>query len=208
MKHCLFYLIGFQQGNNDFKVTALNLTYYFYNPLQPNQPTTIKSNTIQDLKYIDFNAIKDTIILIHGWADSGQGGLVTAVRSALFEGDHDLNIIGVDWSTVWKNSNIQQFRATRAGETGKLIAEFLEDMAKIHQMDFSKVKIVCHSAGGPVTSAVGAALRGEIDSIVGLDTNNISPSDADFVQVRTTDCIFINFAIFVNQYFSITRQGE
>lgn len=164
-------------------VSPLDMTYYFYNIQNADKPVEVKSNNMNAMKETHFSGSKETMILIHGWGDSAKGLLVKTVKNEVFGGKHDLNVIGLDWSPIWKNGTINDFRKKAAKEAGKFIAEFLGVLVKDHGLKYNKLTIVGHSAGGPVSAGIGSALNGEVYNIVGLDTNTIKKSDAKFVEV-------------------------
>lgn len=160
------------------------MTYYFYSLQNPNTPIEVKSDKVDAMKNTHFDSAKDTIILIHGYGDSAQGLLVKTVKNDIVAAKRDLNIIGLDWSPIWKNNPSKDFFTKNAQKAGKFIAEFLAVLAKEYRLKYSALTIVGHSAGGPISGAIGASLNGEVKNIVGLDTSGIKKSDAKFVEVR------------------------
>lgn len=158
------------------------MTYHFYSSVNAENPVIVKFNSTNQLNNKTFNGLRNTIILIHGWGDSAKGLLVKTVKNAILSGRYDYNIIGLDWSPVWKNSTVEVFKATLAKEIGKCVASFLNTLQKDFKLHLSNLTLAGHSAGGPVCGGIGSAIKG-IKHIVGLDTNSISKTDADFVQV-------------------------
>lgn len=164
-------------------VSPLDMTYYFYSLQNPDTPVEVKSNTVDAVKKTHFDASKDTIILIHGYGDSAQGLLVKVVKNDIVAAKQDLNIIGLDWSPIWKNNPAGDFFKKNAPIAGKFIAQFLGVLSKSYGLKYSKLTIVGHSAGGPISGAIGLNLDGEVKNIVGLDTSGINKTDAQFVEV-------------------------
>lgn len=159
------------------------MTYYFYSLQNPNNPVEVKSDKVDTMKNTHFESSKDTMILIHGYGDSAQGLLVKTVKNDILDAKRDINIVGLDWSPIWKNNPSKDFFTKNAHLAGKFIAEFLEVLVKNYGLKLSKLTIVGHSAGGPISGAIGASLNGEVKNIVGLDTRGINKTDAQFVEV-------------------------
>lgn len=141
------------------------------------------------VKTTHFDGSKDTIILIHGYGDSAKGLLVKTVKNDLVRGKRDLNIIGLDWSPLWKD------KTKSTAKAAVFIAEFLNTLVKDHGMKYSHLTIVGHSAGGPVSAAIGKQLKGQVQNIVGLDTIGIAKTDAKFVEV--TNVSSFNTFVFI-----------
>lgn len=164
-------------------VTPGDMTYYFYGLKNPTEPQEIKWNNVNDLRHGHFNASKYTLILIHGYNDSAQGLLVKTVKNELLNAKQDLNIIGLDWSPIWKNNNPSDFYSKLAPKAGEYIGHFFNQLLILFDLDYSKVTIAAHSAGGPIAGAFGETVNGYVKHIVGLDTSGINKTNAHFVEV-------------------------
>lgn len=172
-------------------VSPLDLTYYFYNLQNPDSPIEIKSNNTDKVRNTHFDSSKETIILIHGYGHDAQGALVKTVKNKIINEVIDVNIIGLDWSSIWKTGHSTDFFHI-VPEIGVYAAEFLTVLATKYGLDYSNLTIVGHSAGGPISGATGSALKGKVKYILGLDTYNITQSEAEFVEVSMKIIICIN----------------
>lgn len=159
------------------------MTYYFYSLQNPDKPVEVKSNNIDAIKKTHFNGSKETLILIHGWFDTASGLLVQTVKKEIIAGNHDINLIGLDWSPIWRNTSNHEPWEIKSGKAGRFIADFLGVLARDYGLKYSKLTITGHSAGGPVSAGIGSALDGQVKRIVALDTENVTKSEAKFVEV-------------------------
>lgn len=173
----------FSENEGLGEVSASDMTYYFYSLKNPVNPVKVTANNTAPMKQTNFNASKDTLILVHGWGDTGNGFFVRDVMKAVVAGSHDLNVIGVDWSPVWGNTSNHEAWEIKSRKTGKFIADFLEVLAKDYGLKYSNLTITGVSAGGPVAAGMGYALQGAVRAIIALDTENVTKSDAKYVQV-------------------------
>lgn len=170
--------------------TAADLTYFFYSQKSPNG-VAIKPAAISALGNTDFQASKDTIFIIHGWKNTHESDVNSHIREGIIKG-HDINVFVVDWSpAAGKNYISAQGSVVRIGQ---FVADFINSLVSTYKLSLSKVKFVGHSLGAHVSGNAGAALKGSVDRIVGLDpagplfsvgniNNRLDPTDAKFVQV-------------------------
>lgn len=98
-------------------------------------------------------------------------------------GKHDVNIIIIDWSKVWKN-NDSKYVISSAGVVGGYMAAFIKELVKSFSLDLSKTILVGHSFGGLYIGKTGGALGGQVKALVALDPYpGATKSDGKFLQV-------------------------
>lgn len=163
-------------------MTIKDIAYYFYNLQNAEIPVEVLSNDTKAIKNTHFDGSKETMILVHGGGDSAKGLLVKTVKNSILGAKIDMNVIGLDWSLIQKHNTGKNVYAC-AKRAGEIIADFLDVLVKDHGLKFSKLSFVGHSAAGPFCAAVGSTLKGELKTIVGLDTSGIRKEDAKFVEV-------------------------
>lgn len=98
-----------------------------------------------------------------------------------------------DWSpAAGKNYVSAQGSVVRVGQ---FVADFINSLVSTYKINLDNVKFVGHSLGAHISGNAGAALKGRVDRIVGLDPagplfsvkntdNRLDPTDAKFVQVK------------------------
>lgn len=157
----------------------------FYSLKNPENPIIVPSDKTGEIKNTHFDASKETIFLVHGGGGNTSGPLVQKVKAAVAKVKLDVNVIGVDW-LGFQNRNQKINVYTCADFFGILVAKFLTVLTKDHGLKLAKMTMVGHSIAGKFMTNIGSQLKGEIRSIVGLETCAISRKDAKFVEV----CIY------------------
>lgn len=76
-------------------VSPLDLTYYFFNIQNADKPVEVKSDKTDTIKNSHFDGAKETLLLIHGWANTGLGELTQEVKDVAFKAKIDINVIGL-----------------------------------------------------------------------------------------------------------------
>lgn len=158
------------------------LKYFFYNLQNANAPIEIQWNATNEIKKTYFNASKHTVLLIHGFGDYGNGTMVEIIKNQIVAAKRDVNIIGIDWSPLWIYYNDREI-LNELKMAGWYCSVFFKTLKNSFNLDFTKLTVAAHSIGGSIAAYLGFYLFGEIQYMVGLDTNGINKSHAQYITV-------------------------
>jgi len=178
----------------------MGVKFFFYSKAN-NKPITIKAydNSIQDT---DFDPVKPTKIIVHGWGDFPYHPDYIKMREAVMAAG-DYNIILVDWASAaghWDRNIFQSFANVRS--VGAMLAHLISTLKRHHEMSLQDVHMICSHLGAQVCGAAGKEIKrlehekvGRISvadavgvSFEGQSTNvRLDKSDADFVDVIHCD---------------------
>jgi pimeloyl-ACP methyl ester carboxylesterase len=139
------------------------------------------------------NLSRPVAFLVHGWFDDVNR---TWVRTTIADYVKyvDTNACAVDWSLLARVE--YTLAASRTVKIGERVADFIK-ILQSRGVGLDNVTIVGHSMGAHIAGFAGAALKGGIREIIGLDPaglgkffrerGRLDPTDAKFVQVLHTD---------------------
>lgn len=177
-----------------------DLTYYLYTR-NSETPHVVKTPYAQ-FSTTNFDSKKNTFVIVHGWVDDHTADVNTLVRSALFS-KYDVNVIIVDWNPIASQSYSTAQNSVKA--VGNYVASFISNLSSGSGISLSSITLIGHSLGAHIVGNAGAALKGQISHIIGLDpaspsftvadiTNRLDPTDAQFVQIIHTNGRFLGFS--------------
>jgi pancreatic triacylglycerol lipase len=173
-----------------------DVTLYMYTKGNPSTAEVLRINDLQDLKNSrNFDSGRDNIFLIHGWTDSQAGDMPLVVRQAILN-VADMNVFVVDWSKP--AGQLYSDAVASVPIVGGFLGGYINKMMGEFSLSPNKFRLVGYSLGAHVAGCTGAAVNGQVWSIVGLDSagplftvsntnNRLDPSDAQFVQVIHTN---------------------
>lgn len=158
--------------------------YLFYSLQNPNNPIIIPSNKPDEVSKTHFSRSKETIFFVHGSGGNSSGPLVQTVTRVITKAKMDVNIIGVDWRKFQlRNKETNIYNCSKL--FGKIVGDFLKEMAKKFGLDYSKLVMVGHSIAGTFCNDIGYNINGQAKSIVGLETCSFK-NTAKFVEVSVS----------------------
>ncbi|XP_060516291.1 pancreatic triacylglycerol lipase-like isoform X7 [Cylas formicarius] len=184
--------------------TEADMTFHFFDPSNPSRGTAIKSSQIPYiLSLTGFDNRRDTLVIIHGWRNHYQSPVNDIIKNAALS-NHNLNVIVVDWSPIAGSNYLTAQRAVT--RVGQYVGTFLTRLESQIGLSLARTTIVGHSLGAHITGNAGAATRGRIRYLVGLDpagplfserdtSNRLDPTDGQFVQVIHTNDGVLGFGI-------------
>lgn len=153
-----------------------------------------------------FNKANPTVVLVHGFANSGDSGWpVDAKTELLAHGSY--NVIAVEWSQL-AVAPLYPAAVAFVPQVGALTASLLDWLHNTAGMDASGVQAVGHSLGAHVAGAIGQNLKSfRLPFITGMDpagpeffdepaSNRLDKTDANFVQIiHTNGCNVLNACV-------------
>ncbi|CAG9830945.1 unnamed protein product [Diabrotica balteata] len=182
--------------------TSLNLTcspsdvkYLFFSRSNPDRGIEIHSNNIHKLERTSFTPNRETVFIIHGWKGSHEADHNYHIREYTLN-RHDVNVFVVDWSPI--AGKLYVIAKNLVKKVGGFVADFVRSLVNEYGLQLGRLKFVGHSLGAHVCGNAGAALNGQVDTIVGLDPagplfkrfrtdNRIDREDAVNVQIIHTN---------------------
>ncbi|XP_050503652.1 lipoprotein lipase-like [Diabrotica virgifera virgifera] len=175
--------------------SASDVTYFFFSKTNSDSGVEIHNNNVEKLATTSFTPKRETIFVVHGWLGSYESDVNSLVRENMLK-NHDVNIFVVDWSPIASDQYI--FAQSQVRRVGEYVADFVRSLINEYSLQLDKLTFVGHSLGAHVCGNAGAALNGQVDTIVGLDPagplfiasykdNRIDKDDAINVQVIHTN---------------------
>ncbi|XP_050738746.1 pancreatic lipase-related protein 2-like [Eriocheir sinensis] len=144
-----------------------------------------------------FNSADPTVVLVHGFANSGNGSWpVDAKTELLTLGSY--NVIAVEWSQL-AAAPFYPTAVASVPQVGALTASLLDWLHDAAGMDASGVQAIGHSLGAHLSGATGQNLKSfRLPFITGMDpagpsffnepaSSRLDKTDADFVQIIHTN---------------------
>uniref|UniRef100_A0A6P7GKZ8 Hepatic triacylglycerol lipase-like n=1 Tax=Diabrotica virgifera virgifera TaxID=50390 RepID=A0A6P7GKZ8_DIAVI len=167
----------------------------------PDIGTKVTEET-SDALIIDKNI--PTILICHGWTTDDTSVWYRPLRDEYFKLGLHINIIYLNWSKA--GNQTYDIACANCKPVGKFIAQFLI----ASKVDLCKVHLVGHSLGAQLTGFIGKSIvaltGGKIGRITALDpaspkwnetdmldSERLTWSDADFVDVIHTDMKLLGF---------------
>ncbi|KAJ8928297.1 hypothetical protein NQ314_019152 [Rhamnusium bicolor] len=183
------------------KAYASDVKYHYFSRDNPTKAIVVGHKDARVFAKTDFNASRDTLLIIHGWTGDSTAEVNIGVRKAVLA-KHDINVFVIDWGPAAKRN----YAAAKwvVSDIGEYIADFLKTLVSTYHLKISRVACVGFSLGAHVCGNVGESLNGQLGHIVGLDpasplflilkkSGRLDSSDAKFVQVIHTSTT-ISFA--------------
>ncbi|XP_060604009.1 inactive pancreatic lipase-related protein 1-like isoform X2 [Ruditapes philippinarum] len=161
----------------------------------PVEAQELKYQDIASIQDSNFDASRQTKVLIHGFMSSKDTSPVIANLSVAFLKQGDYNVIGVDWSKGAKKLYPKAVANTRL--VGAVVAQLIKVLLGKFEMDVKTLHVIGHSLGAHTAGYVGTRIPG-IPRITGLDPAgplftktdpavHLDPSDALFVDAIHSD---------------------
>lgn len=113
---------------------------------------------------MNFDTLKDTVVLIHGWRDGPNTSMPREVGDA-YLGSRDINVVVVDWSKMATSPYVTVALSTT--QVGTEIADFIQFLIENINLDMNRTSFVGHSLGAHVAGVAGRLLDGLVSSITG-----------------------------------------
>ncbi|XP_077987391.1 pancreatic lipase-related protein 2-like [Glandiceps talaboti] len=170
---------------------TVNTGFWLYTWDNRDVPQIIDRMDADSLLNSNFDRLKDTKFLIHGWVNSGETEWVVKVREAFLNSTEDLNIIAVDWFGGAFAAYPQAVSNTQlVGAEVDAFIRFLDDL--LGEYLPSKVHLIGHSLGAQCSGHAGERSP-DIGRITGLDPAKNSFEDEDpLVRLDPTDAVFVD----------------
>lgn len=173
----------------------INLTLY----LRDQNVTFNINDSAKILSHRGFDKSKPTVLYMHGYTESNQSASVGLVANAFLKrGDH--NFVLVDWNYYTASPYLKAF--FNLFQVSHAVARAITRMVKAGLRKDS-LWIVAHSLGGQLAGVTAKDLDFKLPRITALDPAlpgftfedipNLSPEDADLVDVIHTDAGFFGF---------------
>lgn len=177
------------------------MTLYLYTQSNSN-PYVIKGEDFSTVAQSPFDPKRLNLVISHGWNNNYQSSVNTQVRSAALR-VADLNVFILDWGGI--ANGLYSVASGSVRDIGAIEADFIKYLMDNYGLTGNDFVLVGHSLGAHVAGCAGAALDGQVQSIVGLDPalpffslsnteNRLDPSDGQVVHVIHTNGGFLGFA--------------
>ncbi|XP_012531824.1 pancreatic triacylglycerol lipase [Monomorium pharaonis] len=175
------------------KEMANCVSFYLYKKGEPN-PKQLYVNDENALKNSNFDPMKPTRFITHGWINSRESKSCTLVRDAyLAHGDY--NVIVIDWSPISKH--LYGYASKQVVNVGQFVATMIDFLVK-HKMDPLETGLIGHSLGAHVVGIAARFSNSLIGLVIGLDPawpgfsaagpgSRISSGDAMYVEIIHTN---------------------
>ncbi|XP_041085328.1 lipoprotein lipase-like isoform X1 [Polyodon spathula] len=189
------HLEGKNTYNEDFN--SVLTKFSLRRPSAPEEDVCYINPSDPDaLNACNFNLTSKTFLVIHGWTVSGMfESWISKLVAALYEREHDANVIVVDWL-----NRAHQHYPVAAENTklvGQDIARFIDWMEEKANFPLDNVHLIGYSLGAHVAGFAGSHASNKVGRITGLDPagpvfegthaqGRLSPDDAHFVDVLHT----------------------
>ncbi|XP_050671073.1 pancreatic triacylglycerol lipase-like [Leptidea sinapis] len=193
------HLVDLWMSINDLSEAArffpeVSNVYHLFTRSNPTRSQPLLLNNVNMLQESNFDGSRRTIVLIHGWMNSGTSDFNMALIPVLLAAEN-VNVIVVDWSSGANSLNyrIVNWNSVTSGEA---VAKFINFVNQWTGSNLSQYHIIGHGVGGHKAGVVGRNLNGQIGYITGLNpaligwVNNIdrlSPSDSLYTEVIHTN---------------------
>ncbi|XP_068205847.1 pancreatic triacylglycerol lipase-like [Palaemon carinicauda] len=157
----------------------------------------LKINDIDNIVNSTFDPNLPTHVLIHGWIANGYQGWPVEAKTELLK-HYECNVISIDWEEISHRFNYYAVVNTLP-EVGHRVAEMLDIMHIVVQLDITTLHVTGHSLGAHLGGIVGHhVVYGPLGRITGLDPAGpsyrgapeeemLDISDATFVEVIHTN---------------------
>lgn len=136
----------------------------FYSQTQRAGVEIVRTKGKVVLNQTDFDPSKRTILIIHGWLNSGSTPTSTVTRDAFLD-VAQVNVFVTDWSSIASQAYTQSFCGVVP--VGEMLAQVLSSMMADHGLSLDNVEIVGHSLGAHIAGVIGESLNGEVGTIIG-----------------------------------------
>ncbi|XP_018568065.1 endothelial lipase-like [Anoplophora glabripennis] len=184
----------------DTMVSESDVYYHFFSRSDPNG-VDIRNTNIDALRNTGFSVQRDTVFIVHGWRGDNDASSNRNIRQAILS-KHNINLFVVDWGPIASRNYITAKNSVV--RVGRIVASFVQALQSRFSVRLSTVSFVGFSLGAHVSGAAGAALKAQINHIVGLDPagplfsvrntdERLDPTDAKFVQVIHTNGGLLGF---------------
>ncbi|XP_028129781.1 pancreatic lipase-related protein 2-like [Diabrotica virgifera virgifera] len=172
-----------------------DVTYIFFSKANPIDGVEVNINNIEKLARTSFRSWRETIFVIHGWLGSREADVNSYIRRNLLR-YHNVNIFVVDWSPI--AGDLYVFAQSQVRKVGEYVADFVRSLINVYSLQLDRLTLVGHSLGAHICGNAGAALNGQVETIVGFDPagplfiasykdNRIDKDDAINVQIIHTN---------------------
>lgn len=147
-----------------FLINEKDIHVYYYSKKQPNGFEIMHQDYLEDMSLTDFNETRKTIFAVHGWHNNFSSKFCEGITEA-FLSNYDVNIFLLDYREVSKLPYLFAFLAVH--DVADIFGKLIKALTKYHGLDLGKSIIVGHSLGAQIAGITGAALNGQIDTIIG-----------------------------------------
>lgn len=126
-----------------------NVFFRLYTRENPKEPQDISVWDLETIRKSHFKASRATRFCVHGWNNRGLLGPFLA-EAYLEKGNHDVNFIEVNWQDGGDTFNYPRARR-RVGVVGRYVAQVIDTMVRVANMDLETTHIVGHSLGAHIS---------------------------------------------------------
>ncbi|XP_077987392.1 inactive pancreatic lipase-related protein 1-like, partial [Glandiceps talaboti] len=175
---------------------TVNVLFWLYTRNNPDDEQVIKRNDPNSLLNSNFDHLKDSKFIIHGWTNNGKEPWIIDIRHEFLNSEEDLNVFAVDWENGADQTYLQSVSNTQVvGAEVDAFIRFLD--TTLEEYLPSKVHLIGFSLGAHCSGHAGERSP-EIGRVTGLDPAGenfededpavrLDPNDAAFVDVLHTD---------------------
>ncbi|XP_037971985.2 pancreatic triacylglycerol lipase [Plutella xylostella] len=141
----------------------------------------------------NFDANKETIIIAHGWINSGNSEPNPTVRKAFLD-QKDVNVITVDWRRLARSGYVTA--ASGVPAVGEAVGHFVNWLHTAFGLRYENVHLIGFSLGAHLVGNAGRATGGRVARVTGLDPagplwnynrKRLSATDGVYVEAIHTD---------------------
>ena len=142
-----------------------DVRFFLWTRSNPLEHQELFTNSSDLLKNSTFSHKKATKVLIHGFGGNGTDQFINRTRDAYLNAT-DLNVIGVDWSTLATYPNYAR-AALCTNFVGMYLAQFLDFLILSGTPD-RNIHVIGYSLGAHVAGSTGHSMRtGRLPRITG-----------------------------------------
>ncbi|XP_041975193.1 pancreatic lipase-related protein 2-like [Aricia agestis] len=149
----------------DFTESGANNGYYLYTRTNLNEPQKITFGDKDSLMKSNYDADKELVVIVHGWASDRHSPVNEVVKSSYLKVT-DVNVIVVDWGDSQEN---YVRTSLRVPSTGRYLGNFVQWVFDTAGGDWDRVHLVGYSLGAHVVGNAGREVGGLPKRITGLD---------------------------------------
>ncbi|GBP72516.1 Pancreatic triacylglycerol lipase [Eumeta japonica] len=170
-----------------------NNEYWLYTRRNSLIRQTLVHGNVNSVRNSNFDANKQTVVIVHGWLSNGNTDPNPTVRRAYLN-KLDVNVITVDWRRL----ALSDYTTAALGvpAVGRGVGEFLVWLNTNFGARFDNMHLVGFSLGAHLVGNAGRAAGGRIARVTGLDpagplwnynSNRLGPNDGVYVEAIHTD---------------------
>lgn len=120
--------------------------------------------SVSNLDFVNFDATKETVFIIHGWNSHSFDVMATSIKDAYIQ-TRDINVIVADWSETASTEYIQAKKAV--WPVSRSLANMVNLLVNRKGLNLNKTAFVGFSIGAHIAGVASRILKGRISQITG-----------------------------------------